>query len=188
MKTSIRPFTVAALAVLFFGCDSAPVAVSLDRLSFPVIIVTGTNTSNILPYRAEVVSNGEELGRMSQETYARINDTTQTDPPIVIDRSGAAYDMKDIKGEHGGLWMMANPTSRMPIHFTLFRRREAGLDAARAIIAKSKYLGPDIDEERTKLRAARILLAKSIAEISEIIDEIATDDAGPRPHPFEPKE
>ena len=47
MKTSVRRFAIAALTGLFFGCDSAPVAVPLGNLAFPVIMVTGTNASNI---------------------------------------------------------------------------------------------------------------------------------------------
>jgi len=91
--------------------------------------------------------------------------------------------MKDMKGDRSGLWMMANPTGLMPIDFTLFQRKQTGLEAARTIIAKSKYQGPDLDEERRTLRTERILRAKSMAEIIQIVDDIpesspATADYG----------
>jgi hypothetical protein len=70
----------------------------------------------------------------------------------------------------------------------LFPRKESGIEAARGIIAKSKYMGRDREEERTKLRATRILNATSMGTIMQIIDEVPTANAAPRPSPFEPKD
>ena len=165
------------------GCSRAPTAVPLDSMSFPVVLITGTHASNALPSRADVIANTEGLSRMRVQTYSTLSDATLSDPPIVIDATATAYDMKDMKGDRSGLWMMANPTGLMPIDFTLFQRKQTGLEAARTIIAKSKYLGPDLDEERRTLRTERILRAKSMAEIIQIVDEIpesspATADYG----------
>jgi hypothetical protein len=187
---TMRVPTVAfvALIAVMVGCHRAPSAVPLDDLTFPVVLITGTHPSHVLPARADVFSNKAERGWMDTETYARINDTALTDAPIVIDATATAFDMKDIQGEHGGLWMMANPTSRMPIRFSLFLRQETGVAVARDIIAKSQYMGSDIDEQRTRLRAARILHAQSMAEIRAIVDEVPTATGPSRPHPFEPVE
>jgi hypothetical protein len=173
MDKRFSALAIAALMSVLPGCQrrpAPPVPVAVDSLSFPVVIVTGTHPSRIIPARADVAMDRQELGRMRTETYARINDKTVSDPPIVIDMAAAAFDMKDIKGQRGGLWMMANPTSRMPIAFTLIRRKESGIAAARTIIAASTYLGRDFDEERTALRRQRVRQAQTMAEIAGIID------------------
>ena len=74
----------------------------------------------------------------------------------------------------------------MPIRFTLHPREETGIESARAIVAKSEYLGADRDPECTKLRAVRILRAKSMPEIMTIIGEVAPAVERPIPHPSEP--
>lgn len=186
MRNLFSTLALALWAGSSTGCSQSPAVVPLDALRFPVVVVSGTHPSNALPVRADVVTSHAELGRMRQGIYTIIHDQTRTDPPIVIDASAAAFDMKGIRGKHGGLWLMANPTSPMPIRFTLLARDKSGIEAARAIIASSDYMGPDIDEARTKLRAARILRANSMAEIIAIVDEIPAVDGRPRPRPFEP--
>jgi len=170
MGNWISALALAVLMQALPGCQRPPVPVAVDSLTFPVVVITGTHPSRIIPARAEVAIDREELGRMSTETYARITDRAVSDPPIVIDMAAAAFDMKDIKGKRGGLWMMVHPTSRMPIGFTLFRRKESSIEAARTLIADSRYLGRDFNEERTALRRQRLSQARTMAEIVAIIE------------------
>jgi hypothetical protein len=102
---------------------------------------------------------------------SELSDTTLSDPPIVIDGAARMLDMKEIKGERGGLWMMVNPNGLMPIRFTLVQRKDAGVEAARALIARSQFIGRYLDSEGTNSRRQRIEVATSMSEIIQIIDE-----------------
>jgi hypothetical protein len=175
MDKRISVLAAAAWMSVLPGCQrppAPPVPVAVDSLRFPVVVITGTHPSHIIPARADVATDREALGRMRTETYARINDATVSDPPIVIDAAAATFDMTEIKGQRGGLWMMINPTSRMPIAFTLFRRKESGIAAARKLVAASTYLGRDFDAERAALRRQRIGQAQTMAQIVAIIDAL----------------
>jgi len=157
------------------GCHrtSPVVPVPVGSLSFPVVLIVGTSAKDRIASHAEVVVNEADLSLMRVERYSGLSDTTISDPPIVIDGKGTVCDMRDIKGEHGGFWMMAHPTGQMPIRFTLIPRKETGIKAARALITSCEYLGRDLDQERKTLRCERISQATTMAEIMQIIDEIA---------------
>jgi hypothetical protein len=165
------PLLAIACAAILAGCSREPEVVPVGSLAFPVVLITGTNPSNALPHRAKVIADASELGRMRVEQYSTLTDTTISDPPIVIDSAASIFDMKDIEGEHGGLWMMANPTGMMPIRYKLVRREPSGIEPARTLIANCKYLGGDLDQDRRELRSERIRRAGSMAEIMQIVDE-----------------
>jgi hypothetical protein len=154
------------------GCEGKPAVVTTESLSFPVVLITGTATGGELPSRADVVVSKEDLGQMRVGIFSPLTDTTRSDPPIVIDSTGLVCEMRDLKGQRGGFWMMANPTGLMPITFTLIRRRESGIAAARQLITGCSYLGPDLDEERRKQRCERIGQAGSMDVIMVIIREV----------------
>jgi hypothetical protein len=116
---------------------------------------------------------------MRVELYSPLTDTTLADPPIVIDANAAILDMKDIAGEHGGMWMMANPTGLMPIRYNLVRREQTGIEAARGLVADCEFLGYDLDKERRNLRSERIRHAQSMADIVRIVD--AMPESAPVP-------
>lgn len=157
------------------GCQRTPpvVQVPVGSLSFPVVLIVGTSAKGRIASQAEVVVNAADLSLMRVERYSELSGTTNSDPPIVIDGEGTVCDMQNIKGEHGGFWMMANPTGQMPIRFTLTPRKESGVKAARALITGCRYLGRDLDQERKTLRCERISQATTMAEIMWIIDEVA---------------
>lgn len=166
-----------AAAGLLAGCSRKPVELPIDRLSFPVVLVVGTSSASPIPSHAEVIGNAEDLRRMRVEIYSPLTDPTISDPPMVIDSTADVLEMKNIKGERGGLWMMAHPTGLMPISFTLVRHRETGIEAARLIISNCRFLGGDLDDVRRELRAVRIRRAETMAEIMQIVDEMPAPDA-----------
>ena len=154
------------------ACSPKPAAVAIKRLSFPVILVVGTAASGAIPSRAEVVHNPLDLSRMRVALYSTLTDATLSDAPIVIDATASEFEMRDLVGEHGNTWMLLNPNGVMPIRFSLVQRAESDIRAARAVLEACKYLGSDLDTERTALRRARIRHAKNMAELVQIVDEI----------------
>ena len=172
MRRALSLLVCAAWMGSLLGCNRAPVVVPVDSLTYPVILVTGTRPTLAVAHVARVVVDKQDLSRMRSELYSGLSDTEATDPPIVIDNSAKLADMTQIKGAHGGLWMMANPTGLMPITFTLVQRKQQGVEAARALIADSQFIGPDLDQERKQLRSERIRRATSMAEIVAIVNEM----------------
>lgn len=172
---------LVVLAVLLFpgACHRKKTTVmTADDLAFPLVRITGTASGGTLPSRAVVLRSRDELDRMRVELFSELSDTTRSDPPVVIDSAGVICEMREIEGQRGGLWMMVNPTGLMPITCKLVRRDDSGVIAARALISKCRFLGTDLDSERTALRRARIAAATTMAEIVEIVEE--------RPEPREP--
>lgn len=171
MKRGISFVALATAALALLGCRGEPKPVPVSSLSFPVVLVTGTRPNNEVLHRARVMANADELGHMRVELYSGLSDPTLNDPPIVIDAKAAIYDMKEIKGEHGSLWMMANPTGMMPIQFKLLPREQSGMEAARALVAACEYFeyvryGEQRDQQRVRIRRA-----STVAEIAAIVDE-----------------
>jgi hypothetical protein len=172
MRKALSLLACSAWMGSLLGCSSGPVVVPVDSLTFPVVLVTGTRPTLFVAHVARVVVDKEDLSRMRSELYSGLSDTAATDPPIVIDAAAKVADMTQIKGEHGGLWMMAHPTGMMPIRFTLVQRKDQGIEAARALIADCEFLGHDLDAERRQSRSERIRRATSMAEIVRIVDEM----------------
>lgn len=171
MMKCLSIMVCAAWISSLLGCGRKPTVVQVDDLSFPVVLIVGTSAKSPIPSSAKVIPNKAELSRMRVELYSPLTDTTISDPPIVIDFSGATFEMNNIQGENGGLWIMANPTGQMPIRFTLSHRKESGIESARALITRCKYLGYDLDQDRKLLRCERIKQAESMTTIMRIIDE-----------------
>ena len=172
MKKALTLLTCAAWMGSLLGCNRAPVVVPVDSLTYPAVLITGTRPTLFVAHLARVVVDREDLSRMRSELFSGLSDTTATDPPIVIDSNAKLADMTQIKGEHGGLWMMAHPTGMMPIQFTLIQRKQQGVEEARKLIADCEYIGPDLDKERRQLRSERIRRATSMAEIVAIVNEM----------------
>lgn len=164
-------FVVAIVWSGSSGCEGKPAVVATESLVFPVVLITGTAAGGELPSRADVVTSKEDLGRMRVGIFSPLTDPTRSDPPFVIDSTGLVCEMRNLKGERGGLWMMANPTGLMPITFTLVPCRETGIGAAQKLVAACRYLGPDLDENRRQLRCERIRQALTMDLIMAIIDE-----------------
>ncbi len=163
----------AAWAGALLGCSREPVVVPAASIAFPVVLITGgAAASNALPHRARVFANFDQLSHMRVELYSVTSSKTSAEAPKVIDANAQVLDMMNIEGEHGGLWIMANPTGMMPIRFTLVRREQTGIGPARDLIAASDFLGHDLDSERKELRSERIRRATSMAEVIQIIDEM----------------
>ena len=152
---SLRLWAKAScLSVLaFVGCaDKPPVvpvvtAVPVANLTFPVVLIHRDQTTGACS-KAEFNSNAEDLGLMGVQRYSQL---APSEPLLVIDSSGRVCEMRDIQGQRGGLWLMANPTGLMPIKFTLVERQETGIKAARTLLQSCKYLahatqGPDADD------------------------------------------
>jgi len=168
-----------ALAALLGACHQGPKVVPLKDVAFPVVLIIGSSPRDQVAHAADVEPNQRDLSVMRVETYLGIGDQTLSDPPIVIDSEARIYDMTEIKGQHGSLWMMMNPTGLMPLTFKLTERKEQGLDAARALISACEYLGRDLDGERRVARVQRMAKATSMAGIIALIDEMppAEDEA-----------
>lgn len=162
----------AAWVASLLGCNRTPAVVPIDNLSFPIVFIVGTSAKSPIPSTAQVIANYENLSRMRLEIFSPLTDTTRSDPPILIDANAKIFEMKDLTGKRGGLWMILKPTGEMPISFTLTPRKETGVHAARAMIANCKYLGNDLDGDRKKFRSDRILRAATMAEIMQIVDAI----------------
>lgn len=168
---------VLALAALLAGCSREPEVVPVAALEFPVVLITGSATASSVYHRADVVANGQGLSRMRVGRFTSLPDAAMEDPPVVIDSTAAIFEMTDIEGEHGGLWMMANPTGMIPIRFRLVRREPSGIAAARVLLGHCDYLGRDLDDDRRKQRVARIRQAGTMAEIMRIVDELPAAEA-----------
>lgn len=149
------------------ACAQAPKVVPVEDIAFPVVLITGQTPTNAAVHRADIELGPRDLSLMRVERYS-----TLASPPIVIDSNARIYDMNEIKGAHGGLWMMVNPTGLMPITFKLTERREQGLDVARALISACEFLGRDIDSERREARVARLASVQSMPEMIAIIEEM----------------
>jgi len=172
VKRALSLLACAAWMGSLLGCSRAPVVVPVDSLSYPAFLITGTRPTLFVAHLARVVVDKEDLSKMRSELYSGLSDTEATDPPIVIDAAAKIADMTQIKGAHGGLWMMAHPTGMMPIQFTLIQRKQQGVEEARELIADCEYIGPDLDKERRQLRSERIRRATSMEEIVQIVNEL----------------
>ncbi len=174
-------FIVLVVAIGWFGssgCEGNPAVVALEGLAFPVVRITGTAVGGELASCAVVITNREDLGLMRVELFSPLTDTTRSDPPFVIDSTGRVSEMRDLKGQHGGFWMMMNPTGQMPITFSLVERKATGIEASKELLAGCRYLGHDLDQERTTARHARIAAATTMAEIVAIVEEVPAEPSG----------
>ena len=161
-----------ALAALLGACHQAPKVVPLKDVAFPAVLIIGSSARDQVAHAADIEPNQRDLSLMRVETYLGIGDQTLSDPPIVIDSNARIYYMTEIKGQHGSLWMMMNPTGLMPLTFKLVERKEQGLDAARTLISACEYLGRDLDSERRVARVQRMAKATSMAEIIALVGEM----------------
>ena len=172
MKPLAALLACAAWASSLLGCSREPVVVPASSLSFPVVLIIGGAPSSSLPHRARVMADLDELSHMRVELYSQTSSKTSAEAPKVIDAKAQLLDMMNIEGEHGGLWIMANPTAQMPIRFTLVQHAQTGIGPARNLIADSEFLGHDLDQERRQSRSERIRRAANMAEIFAIVDEM----------------
>lgn len=176
MKPPAALLACAAWASSLLGCSREPVVVPASSLSFPVVLIIGSAPSSSLPHRARVMADLDELSHMRVELYSQTSSKTSAEAPKVIDAKAQLLDMMNIEGEHGGLWIMAHPSGQMPIRFTLVRRKEQGIAAARALIADCEFLGHDLDSDRKQLRSERIRGAETMAEVMQIVEELPPPD------------
>jgi hypothetical protein len=158
-----------------FGCTRKPKVVTIDQLSFPVIRILETR-ERPRHSEAEITSENKYLG------YARIcvdkedlslipvQELWNVTQPLIIDSNANVLELKDIKNEHGGLWIMINPQAQMPVKFTLLQRKDTGIEAARDLIANCTRLGK-LNSEDSDLRRDRIRKATKFEEIIQIICE-----------------
>jgi hypothetical protein len=171
MKKRISMFAWLASIGWLCACSRETPVETIDSLNFPVILVVGTSAKQTVPSQAEVIENKHALSQMRVGLYSTLSDTTLSASPIVIDSTEAVFQMRKIKGEHGGAWMMLNPNGLMPIRFDLIRAQKGGIDAARAVLENCTYLGRDLDTDRTALRQTRIRQAKNMVEVMQIVGE-----------------
>jgi hypothetical protein len=172
MGKSLSRLLCSVFLGALLGCSQEPVAVPVDSLSFPAILVIGVAPSGTKYRQARIVVDKEDLGLLRLSVFSALSNTTSSDVPIVIDSSASVFEMREIKGEKGGLWMMLNPNGLMPIQYTLVRHSKTGTEAARTMIETCDYLGRDLDGDRAQLRRQRIRQAQSMAEIIRIVDEM----------------
>ena len=138
---SLRSWVKASCLSLlaFVGCADKPPVVSVvpvEKLAFPVVLIyRDQKTGNCSD--TEFLSKATDLGLMAVQQYLFL---PESEPLFVIDSSGRVCEMRDIQGQRGGLWLMANPTGQMPIKFTLVERKETGIKAARTLLLSCKFL------------------------------------------------
>ena len=172
MRKHISKLLSAVLLGSLLGCGQPPEVVSPDSLSFPAILVIGVAPSGTKYRQARLIMDKEDLSHLRLSIFSALSDMSSADVPIVIDSTASILEMRDIKGEKGGLWMMMNPNGLMPIQFTLVRHSKTGIEAARTMIATCDYLGRDLDGDRAHHRRQRIRQATTLAEIIRIVDEM----------------
>lgn len=148
-----------------FGCTQKPKVVTIDQLKFPVIRILESSSENQDRSQARVILDKEGLSHIPVQSLFYVTD------PLIIDSNANVLDMKDIKNEHGGLWAMLHPQGEMPVKFTLVQRKETGIEAARDLVANCRFLGRDLDSQRTEFRRERIRKATNGEEIIQIILE-----------------
>jgi hypothetical protein len=147
------------------GCAAKPAVVPVEKLTFPVVLIY-RDQKTLECSQTEFNSDAAELGLMGVQHYLFL---PESEPLYVVDSSGRVCEMREIKGQHGGLWLMANPSGLMPIKFTLVERKETGTEAARQLLLSCKYLGRDVDRNATaKLRDA-VAKATTVGEMIELI-------------------
>jgi len=172
MKRPLSRLLLGVLVGSLLGCSREPEVVPLESVSFPAILVIGIAPAGTKYRQARIIVDKEDLGRMNLSVFSALSNTDSSDVPIVFDSGAAALEMRNIKGEKGGLWMMMNPNGLMPIQFTLVRHPKTGIEAARTMIETCDYLGRDLDDDRAQLRRQRIRQAQTMAEIIKIVDEM----------------
>lgn len=169
MKRGISFVALATAALTLLGCHREPKPVPVSKLAFPVILVVGTKPNNEVAHEANVMANADELSHMRVERYGALSDTDRNDPPIVIDANAAIYDMKEIKGAHGAMWMMINPTGMMPIQFKLIPREESGISAARDLVLACRFFDYVMDSDQLNERREHVRLADTMQEIAAAV-------------------
>ena len=172
MRRRLSWLLCCAILGSLLGCSREPEIVPVDSLSFPVILVIGIAPVGTKYRQARIVLDKEDLGRMGLSVFSALSDTASSDVPIVFDSGASAFEMRNIKGEKGGLWMMLNPNGTMPIQFTLVRHPKTGVEAARTLLETCDYLGRELDPDIIRLRRQRIGQAQSMAEIIRILHEM----------------
>ena len=172
MKRPLSRLLCGILLGSLLGCSREPEVVPVESVSFPAILVIGIAPSGTKYRQARIVVDKEDLGRMNLNVFSAVSNTDSSDVPIVFDSGASAFEMRTIKGEKGGLWMMLNPNGTMPIQFTLVRHPKSGIEAARTLLETCDYLGRDLDGDRAQLRRQRIRQAQTMADIIRIVDEM----------------
>jgi len=170
-----RPFSrllVCAILGSLLGCSREPEIVPVESLSFPAILVIGIAPAGTKYCHARIVRDKDELGRMGLTVFSALSDTDSSDVPIVLDSGASAFEMRNIKGEKGGPWMMLDPNGTMPIQFTMVRHAKAGVEAARTRLESCNFLGRDLDPDIVQLRRQLIRQAQSMAEIVRILEKV----------------
>lgn len=153
------------------ACSSEPSEVAVEALTFPVVRMFGHDQKGRMPCQADVMADPRQLARFRVGTYSELTDRTISDPPIVIDATGQVLRMDKIEGEHGALWMMANPNGMMPVRFILLREPSSGLAAARTWLAGCRFLGSGHDHDVIARRRTEIRDADSMARILQTLAE-----------------
>lgn len=148
-----------------FGCTRKPKVVTVDQLKFPVIRILESSAESKSRSHARVIVDKEGLSHIPVQSLFYVTD------PLIIDSNANVLDIKDIKNEHGGFWVMIHPQGEMPVKFTLVQGKETGIEAARDLVADCAFLGRDLDSKRTEFRRERIRKATKGEEIIQIILE-----------------
>ena len=111
---SLRWWTAACSSLLtLMGCAAKPAVVPVEKLTFPVVLIY-RDQKTLECSQTEFNSDAAELGLMGVQHYLFL---PESEPLYVVDSSGRVCEMREIKGQHGGLWLMANPSGLMPIKF-----------------------------------------------------------------------
>ncbi|MCZ8163884.1 MAG: hypothetical protein O9315_17915 [Beijerinckiaceae bacterium] len=168
--TCLKAVALGSVSVLV-GCSQPAVEVAPESLAFPVVLVTGIGGNGKMPCRADVVHARDHLSRMRLSLYSELSDRSLSGPPIVVDASAQIFEMHNIVGERGGLWMMANPNGMMPIRFSLIRRKDGGISPVRDLLAGCRFPGRVADDDTLTRRRNDIRKATAMAGIIAILDE-----------------
>ncbi|MCB1865528.1 MAG: hypothetical protein KDG50_08850 [Chromatiales bacterium] len=155
---SRRSFAVlGALLASLVGCERPPREVPVSELRFPVVLVFGDT-------EAQINVNAQDLALMHMGHYTHMPEQMR-----VIDAQARVFEMRDIQGEHGGLWMMLNPTGLMPISFRLIPARSSGLEAARGVILGCEFFDRVRGADETERVRDAVRRASDMASILRAI-------------------
>jgi len=170
----LRWWTGACSGLLtLMGCAAKPSVVPVEKLTFPVVLIY-RDQKTLESSKTEFNANAEDLGLMKVQRYLSL---PESEPLYVIESSGRVCEMREIQGQRGGLWLMANPSGLMPIKFTLIERKETGTEAARTLLLSCKYLGRDVDQDAIDQLRAAVEKAATAGDMIELIrDGVSTTD------------
>ena len=105
---------------------------TIDQLSFPVIRILVTceepvNGDGETTTKSKYVSHARIIVDKEGLSHIPVQELWNVTNPIVIDSNANVIELKDIKNENGGLWMMINPSEQIPGQVTLLQRQETGI-------------------------------------------------------------